>query len=652
MQFERWFPVDMAKGQSHAYDLGTILCSGDENSARVGVEIKRNNTAETVTGTIKGYVVLPTGLALMPFDGAKDGNRAWIDLPEDALGMSGRISIAIRSFDTDETTVLLLASATVRRVDADQYYDPSDIVGDITDLIEDAEQAAQDAEAALAQATQIVSYAEQTGKTDAQKAQARTNIGAASTGDVSDVKSAVGISGLQYTVVSGKYIDNSSADKTSGNFDRSAPIQVPAQSTVVITAAGYNQGIAMIATCDENGNSIKAVTVSVDSTKRTYTYYTAVDTYVIVSYLKAQGCELSLLDSKSNDVLNRRMTPVETAVLSGYVPSFTTVSGKFINSAGVESSSANFTHSSVISVSAESYVTFKATGYLQGVAMIATCDQSGTTFVPVAVSVDSSEHTYTYFAEQDCYIVISYKTSAGHEIYIYGATANVSLLANINSIESALPLVSKNILSAFTSITCIGDSLTFGAVFTASNSYRQAYKPYPTVLGTKTGATVANLGETGATGASWWASHNSQIEEKTNQLTIIYLGTNSGLTDTMDTDMSGSDYTQWADTNTGDYGKIIAKSLACGSKVVLVKIYTSSGDADVTNAVIDKMAEKFSVAVVDNPYLSDKKYHYFPDASGINSTHYNDFGYAVFTDQLIYNLGNLPTDIMARIIPE
>lgn len=177
MQFERWITIDMAKGQTHAYDIGTLLCSGDESSIRVGVEITRNGTAEDVSGAIKGYVTLPSGLGLMPFDGESDGNRAWIDLPQDALGMTGRISIAIRSFDTEQTTVLLLASANVCRVDADQYYDPSDYVGDITELISDAQTAATAAQAALDQASNIVSYAAQT-PTNAQARNARNNIGA------------------------------------------------------------------------------------------------------------------------------------------------------------------------------------------------------------------------------------------------------------------------------------------------------------------------------------------------------------------------------------------------------------------------------------------------------------------------------------------
>lgn len=217
--------------------------------------------------------------------------------------------------------------------------------------------------------------------------------------------------------------------------------------------------------------------------------------------------------------------------------------------------------------------------------------------------------------------------------------------------KKELPTISKNILFSFTNITCIGDSLTFGAVYTASNTYRQAYKPYPAILSVKTGATVSNIGDPGATASSWWTRHNNQIEEKTNQLTIIYLGTNGGLTDTISTDMVGDDYEQWADTNTGSYGKIIAKSLATGSRVILVKIYSSSGNKETTNSVIEKMAEKFNIPVIENEYLGDAKYHYYPNGTGVNSVHYNDFGYAVFADQLVYNISNIPYDMMKQILP-
>lgn len=180
MQFEKWFQVDLLKPRDTAVDLGVLLCAGDDNSVRVGVRVKSGSADTDVTGNVKGYVLLPNGVGLVPFDGAKDGNSAWIDLPEGALALQGRITVSIRVMDTNETTVLLTATATVRRVDGDTHYDPTDEISDITDLIEDAEQAAADAADALAQATAVVSYAAQTGKTDTEKSQARANIGAGS----------------------------------------------------------------------------------------------------------------------------------------------------------------------------------------------------------------------------------------------------------------------------------------------------------------------------------------------------------------------------------------------------------------------------------------------------------------------------------------
>ena len=212
MQFERWITIDMAKGQTHAYDIGTLLCSGDENSVRVGVEIVRNKAAENVTGAIKGYVTLPNGLGLMPFDGASDMNKAWIDLPQDALGMTGRINIAVRSFDTEQTTVLLLASANVCRVDADQYYDPSDYVGDITELISDAQTAATAAQAALDQASNIVSYAAQT-PTNAQARNARNNI---------DAEEITVTPVLNSELTAGKYV-RAGNDDTTVTMENGAP---------------------------------------------------------------------------------------------------------------------------------------------------------------------------------------------------------------------------------------------------------------------------------------------------------------------------------------------------------------------------------------------------------------------------------------------
>lgn len=208
-----------------------------------------------------------------------------------------------------------------------------------------------------------------------------------------------------------------------------------------------------------------------------------------------------------------------------------------------------------------------------------------------------------------------------------------------------------NILSAFKNITCIGDSLTASQVYTSATTSRQAYKPYPKVIADRAGATETILAMAGDSASQAWNRNGENIVQKDAQLTLVYLGTNGGLTDTMDTDMVGNDYTQWANTNTGCYGKIIAKSIAVGSRVVLIKVHSSSGGVAVTNTVIEKMATRFGVPFIENIYLSGVKYHSFPDGSGTEGTHYNDFGYSVFADQVANSISHLsPTDAV-KIIP-
>ena len=55
--------------------------------------------------------------------------------------------------------------------------------------------------------------------------------------------------------------------------------------------------------------------------------------------------------------------------------------------------------------------------------------------------------------------------------------------------------------------------------------------------------------------------------------------------------------------------------------------------------------------IIPNTYLSGTKYHSYPDGSGTNGTHYNDFGYAVFADQVINSISTLSATDAVKIIP-
>ena len=84
------------------------------------------------------------------------------------------------------------------------------------------------------------------------------------------------------------------------------------------------------------------------------------------------------------------------------------------------------------------------------------------------------------------------------------------------------------------------------------------------------------------------------------------------MTDTLEADgvIDGSgnliaDYTTYADTNTGDYCKVIGRiiSQVPHAKIFLGTIYTTGGDVSVTNEVIAKIAALYPnnvVGVVDN----------------------------------------------------
>lgn len=215
-----------------------------------------------------------------------------------------------------------------------------------------------------------------------------------------------------------------------------------------------------------------------------------------------------------------------------------------------------------------------------------------------------------------------------------------------------------DILSAFNNVTCCGDSLTASVVYTHDNGdgthqVRSAYKKYPWILGQKIGAEAESVATGGYTATDWWGAYASRIVEKENHLVIIYLGTNGGLTDTLDIDAPGTDYTQYANTNTGNYCKMVAKALEVGARVLLIKIHHGGGgNTFVTNNVIDQIGEKFGVAVVNVPELLERKYHAFPDNTGVNDLHLNDLGYAAFAEALIRNVGALPDDMMVRLIPQ
>ena len=185
------------------------------------------------------------------------------------------------------------------------------------------------------------------------------------------------------------------------------------------------------------------------------------------------------------------------------------------------------------------------------------------------------------------------------------------------------------------SMAFIGDSLTYGSTYVhAQDTSGYAYKNkanYPDVfcrmLGIDTNTVIAIPG---GNPGDVWSNKQAEIEAIEDQFVIVWLGTNGGLTDSVSTDCVGDDVDEYANTNTGNYGKIIKTLMDNGNKVFLAQLcYTTHSTA--SNPVIVKLAERFECAVLelsadDIADLNQDKFHTAYNGY-VNSVHFNSIGY-------------------------
>lgn len=175
----------------------------------------------------------------------------------------------------------------------------------------------------------------------------------------------------------------------------------------------------------------------------------------------------------------------------------------------------------------------------------------------------------------------------------------------------------------------IGDSLTYGQYYTSANSSYRNYYNYPYFLNKMMQfESMTEVARGGATATSWWTSFGDQITES-DTVYFVWLGTNSTFTDTIDTDCVGNDYTQYANTETGNMGKILQKIKSLdNNRIVLLNCYASSGHQDQTNEMLNKFATRFDVDIVIDLIHSDVRNVIYHTAYNghVNNVHLNDKG--------------------------
>lgn len=213
----------------------------------------------------------------------------------------------------------------------------------------------------------------------------------------------------------------------------------------------------------------------------------------------------------------------------------------------------------------------------------------------------------------------------------YGTDENKNRLDELENKIKGLENTGFNPVNMYDKTIHIGDSLTYSVVYTDSNNNRQAFNPYPEVFAKLCDVEQETYAFGGATTKTWWNRYKESAFIS-HGLYIVFLGTNEGLTDTIDSDCSGEDLTQYADTLTGYYGRILQSIKNNGDKAVLIKPYTVGSSATtkaITNSVIDKFAVRYDFPAIDIDCAerTDEYLHFYDDKSGKNTLHFNDLGY-------------------------
>lgn len=195
--------------------------------------------------------------------------------------------------------------------------------------------------------------------------------------------------------------------------------------------------------------------------------------------------------------------------------------------------------------------------------------------------------------------------------------------------------------AVFSKILCIGDSLTQGAYYLDGWTGNSIRKNYPNMLGRMCNTPVDNAGYSGITAKGWY--NNYKLTDYSDyDLFILWLGTNEGLTDTLERDVnSHSVYTEYADTNTGCYCKIIEDiyKTCPRATIIMVNVFDTNGELETTQKVISEIATKYNLPLIDMTdfnVVNNRSFH-----GNIENPHFNVFGNYMIAKHFISEISKI-----------
>ena len=151
-------------------------------------------------------------------------------------------------------------------------------------------------------------------------------------------------------------------------------------------------------------------------------------------------------------------------------------------------------------------------------------------------------------------------------------------------------------------VICVGDSLTAGSYFGGETGGASIRQNYPYYLSRMLSAEVTNAGFAGYSASDWYQKKIDDYDWGAYDTVIVWLGTNLGPTDTLETDvLPYSDSAAYAETETGYYCRILDRIRAENPDclILLVNVFASKSDVEETNRAIAAIAEHYGLPLVD-----------------------------------------------------
>lgn len=116
--FEHWENVDINE-LPNVKELKGVVFTQDSGANRIGYVVTSHEIPVSLAGDVRANIILPNGTTITQ-TGEKSGNRAWVDLPDEAYNAYGKIGVFIAIINGSDRTTLGGIEAVVQQSMTDQ----------------------------------------------------------------------------------------------------------------------------------------------------------------------------------------------------------------------------------------------------------------------------------------------------------------------------------------------------------------------------------------------------------------------------------------------------------------------------------------------------------------------------------------------------